>query len=230
MNDRDLDRRLAIITCSHCGRIYDLTKERQNQRPEEAAQPVDDSPPLEARAVAPLPDKFFIERDQGTFTISWRWLSAKDLFLIPFTIAWNSFLINFLSASGGFDFFLTAHVAVGIGLTYKVISDLLNTTTISVDSHRLVVRHRPLPWWPAPTIDVADIEQFYVVERISSGKNSTTITYDVLAVTRDNSSIKVLRGLDDVGQALFLEQTFEQIMNIRDRPVAGEVRKAEVRL
>lgn len=221
LNDRDLDRRLAIITCGHCGRIYDLTKD---QRTEQS----DGDKSLKARPVAPLPDKFHLEQVPGTLTISWRWIGLKDLFLVPFTIAWNSFLFTSLSGPGGFDFFLTAHLAAGVYLTYQVLADLLNTTTVTVDSRNLAVRHRPLPWWPAPTIDVADIEQFYAVERISHGKNSTSISYDVLAVGRDNGSIKVLRGLEDVGQALYLEQIFEQIMRIRDRPVAGEVRKDSV--
>ena len=171
------------------------------------------------------PTSFGYSKCPAKLTISWRWIGPKDFFLVPFTIAWNSFLFTFLSGPRGFDLFLTAHLAAGVYLTYQVLADLLNTTTVTVDSRKLAVRHHPLPWWPAPTIDVADIEQFYVVERISHGKDSTTVSYDVLAVSRANSSIKLLRGLEEVDQALYLEQIFEQIMRIRDRPVAGEVRK-----
>ncbi|MEM8950941.1 MAG: hypothetical protein AAGA21_13725 [Pseudomonadota bacterium] len=185
---------------------------------------------MEARAIAPLPGKFRVKQDRNRLRVSWHWISAKVLFLIPFTIAWNSFLFPMIWRPEAFSFFLTGHLAIGIYLVYYTFAELLNKTTITVDSRRLTVRHYPLPWWPAPTIDVADIEQFYVVERVRKSKDSETVYFDVHAVKRDNRNVKVLLGLEEVGQALYLEQTFEKIMNIRDRPVAGEVRKDHVYL
>jgi hypothetical protein len=220
-----LDRRLAIITCNHCGGIYDLTKQRgSEQRGESGRLDGNQVQILNERAPAPLPEKFRIEKSVGKFSISWRWFEYSGLFLLFFSIAWNSFIFNWIANLRGFDLFITGHVAVGIATAYGALANLLNTTRINVDGKTLKIKHYPLPWFPAPRLKVGEIEQIYVVEKYSDDKaGNRTFHYNVNAVMRDNSNRKLLTKLTSVEQGLYLEQEFETFMGIRDRPVAGEV-------
>jgi hypothetical protein len=220
-----LDRRLAVITCNHCGGIYDLTQQREGQQGNES-QFLEDQQfqHVNERSPAALPEKFKFEKSARRLSISWRWFESSGLFLLFFSIAWNSFLVNWIANLRGFDLFITAHVAVGIATAYASLANLFNTTRIDVDGKTLKVRHYPLPWLPAPTINVNEIEQIYVVEKYSENKKGNrTFYYNVNAVMRNNSNKELLKKLSSVEQGLYLEQEFETFMGIRDRPVAGEV-------
>lgn len=219
-----IDRRLGIITCSHCGSIFELTK----RRPEQGADDEMESSELdEYRAIAPLPKKFRLREQQDGMKISWRWLNRHGLFLAFFAIAWDAFLVNWFAASTPifFKIFAIAHVAAGVGLTYTAIAYLLNTTTVSLTKDRLRVWHWPLPWLPAPTIKTSNIEQFYVVEELKKDSDGdfAGCSYHLNLVTKDNVKRKIVTNFDEVEPALFLEQTFEQMLGIKDRPVAGEI-------
>ncbi|MFW5921546.1 MAG: hypothetical protein ACOCUS_06875 [Polyangiales bacterium] len=90
----DVDRRLAIATCGHCGALYDLTRRTGRQTSTldaEAAQQAQTSP---TRAPAAMPARFDVDRSGDELTIRWRWFSPKGLFLLFFAIAWDSFLVT----------------------------------------------------------------------------------------------------------------------------------------
>ena len=118
--------------------------------------------------------------------------------------------------------FPLVHVAVGVGITYRALAGLLNTSSVQVADRMLSVRHFPLPWWPAPKIPVDSLEQLYVSKKVKHGKNTATVTYELRAVTREHHGRKLLGGLQTLDQALWLEQEIELLLGIRDRPVAGE--------
>lgn len=220
-----LDRRLAIIACNHCGGIYDLTKQRgSEQRNESERLDGDQIQYLNERAPAALPEKFRIEKSAGRFSIYWRWFEYSGLFLLVFAIAWNSYMFNWIVELWEGDLFLAAHVAVGISTAYGALANILNTTRINVDGKTLKIKHYPLPWFPAPSLKVGEIEQIYVAEKYSDDKEGNRkFHYNVNAVMRDNSNRKLLTKLSSVEHGLYLEQEFETFMGIRDRPVAGEV-------
>ncbi len=102
---------------------------------------------------------------------------------------------------------------------------MINSTTVTVNENRLTVRHSPLPWFPAPTIDASSIEQLFVSEGYTQSKDGTRTPYYLLnAVLRDNALKRLSTRFPDIEQALYLEQEFERVLHIRDRSVAGEVR------
>ncbi|MFW5921545.1 MAG: hypothetical protein ACOCUS_06870 [Polyangiales bacterium] len=123
--------------------------------------------------------------------------------------------------------FPIAHVAVGVGITYGALATLLNTTTVRVTRGELHVRHFPLPWWPAPRIPTNALEQLYVERKVTSTKNGTKVRWNLRAVTRGHSGQKIVGGLEDMDQALYLEQEIESVLDIRDRAVAGEYRPGQ---
>ncbi len=235
MNSLDLDRRLGIISCRHCAAIYDLTRTDRG-----LVEGGDGAPPsikgkLE-RAPAALPERFSVEQGHGDLLrIRWRWFKPVALFLFFFCLAWDSFLILWYSMgvtmTTGVQFlffvFPLGHVAVGVGLTYYTAALFLNRTTVTVRRRELRVSHTPLPWWGPPPIPVGDLEQIYVERKVSHNKKGTTVLFQVMAVTRNHTGRKLVTGLTELGQALYLEQEIERVLGIRDRPVAGEHREGE---
>jgi len=230
-----LDRRLAIITCSNCGSIFDLARRKDR----ETALPVPKERP--ERAPVAMPDSFTVERIGKRMTVRIRWFKLTELMLIPFAIAWNAFLVGWYSAalggdgpSGGFGLvfilFPIGHVAVGVGVAYRALANLLNRTIVKVTPVQLSVNHLPLPWWPIRSVPVREIEQLYVTRKVARGKNGTSVNFELRAVTRQHAAMLLLGGLSSLDQALWLEQELEDVLDIRDRPVAGEIKDDETQL
>jgi hypothetical protein len=185
----------------------------------------------------PIPERFRVERNANELTVRWRWFKGAHIAMLFFVIAWDAFLLfwyfGFPSEQGGliFKIFPIAHVAVGVGMTYFVLTGFLNTTTLSARSGVLRVHHGPLPWRGNRSIRVDDLKQLYVaeVQRRSTDSDSrrTTITYayDLCAMLESGQEVRLVRGLDSTAQGRYLESVFEAQLGIEDRPVAGEVPK-----
>ena len=58
--------------------------------------------------------------------------------------------------------------------------------------------------------------------KVTRGKNGTSVTFEVMAVTRNHSAVKLLDNLSSLEQALWVEQEIETLLRIRDRAVDGE--------
>ena len=242
------DRRLAVVHCSHCGVMYDLTKPRNTADANAVEVAVDadvagaDMKPttdeqlvaenangvsmheVSSRAVASMPEGFNVSRKDQHLVVSWSWFSAQSLFLLGFAVIWNVMILVVLSGAG-FQLSLVIFMLIGLGLLYRGVAGLVNETIISADEKWLKVRYWPLPWFPAPTIDSSSIEQLFVSEGFTKDKEGVETPYYILnAVLRDNSLKKLSNRLPTIEPALFLEQEFERTLRIRDRPVAGEVR------
>jgi hypothetical protein len=193
----------------------------------------DDSGPKPAIAI---PEKLQVEDFGGELRITWKWFSWIILFLGPFCIAWNAFLIGWYSMAvsdhgppGAMKFimliFPVAHVAVGLGLAYFCLALLINRTTVRVAFGEMSIRHGPLPAPGNRTIPADDIDQLYVKHQMSSGKNgSTSHTYPLLARLKSGQEIKLLPRNSDVDVSRAVEQLVETHLSIRDEAVAGEHR------
>ena len=229
LSAESFDRRLAIVTCTNCGSIFDLAS--RGARSTADAAPKGASP---ERAPVSLPERFDVQGSGRNIRIRWRWFKVAELFLIPFAIAWNVFLVGWYSIAfgvgsdvpGGMGLimmvFPLAHVAVGVGVAYRAVANLVNRTTVAAVDGTLRVRHGPLPWWPNPTVPLRDLEQLYVTRKVVRGKNGTSVTFELRAVTRAHRTQLLLGGLAALDQALWLEQELERALDIRDRAVAGE--------
>jgi hypothetical protein len=181
------------------------------------------------RDPAPLPEKFNVSRTGHTMAVDWRWFGAKYIFLAFFCAAWDCFLIFWYATAlttgnAMMILFPIAHVAVGVGLTYSTLAGFLNRTRVEATAARLRIQHYPMPWLGNRELASDTIEQLFTKEKVSNGKNGQTITYEVHAILRpDSRRQKLIGGLDDVGQALWLEQALEAHLRVADEPVAGEV-------
>jgi len=207
---------VGTLVCEHCGR-----------------QAVPSGPAARSRGSVPKPAALRITDDGWSYELSWRWFRPVHVFLVFFCVVWDSFLVFWyaMALGGGPPFpfnlimilFPIAHVAVGVGLTWYTLCGFLNRTVVTVRNHELTVRHEPLPWPGHLTLDAGEIRQFFVREKVSHGKNGTSVTYDVEVVESAGTSRKLVTGLDSAELALAIEQGLEQHLRIVDEGVAGEV-------
>lgn len=220
-----VDRRLAIAVCSHCGTVLDLTKRRAASNWKSFSSQDGFIAP---RAIAPLPEGVLVEKDKSRTKITLPWSRIKGLLLLILSVILFSLIYLFYTTTDArfsegvtkasiIAFIIASYVA------YVTFVNLFNKTIIVLNSEWLRIRHRPLPWFGNVTLDTQDIEQFYVVEENHRAKDGGIYSYTLNAVTRDHRKILILKGLATPDQGLFLEHALEEVLDIRDRAVAGEV-------
>lgn len=222
-------RELAII-CRECGYEQRLSGiDPSAEPPPQEQRPL---PPAPAREpLEPIPKSpagLRIDDDGYRLRIKRRWFSFIYLPLLFFCIAWDSFLVFWYSMAFGdanapwlMFVFPICHVAVGVGLSYFVLAGLLNTTTISVDSQEIRIRHRPIPWRGNATYSAKQIRQLYVKHDGTEVNGSKCCA--LYAMLHDRQEVKLVSGLLDKKQAQAIELAVERHLGIEPEPVKGEV-------
>lgn len=219
---QDIDAARGLITCSYCGSLMNLALPA-------AATGARAAPSFAPRPEVPLPPRLRIAKTERGVELSWRWLTPVLFFLIPFTIAWDAFLLFWYSTAAGGNapwiviVFPIAHVAVGIGLTYFVIASLLNTTRITVGPRALEVRHGPLPWRGNAVYERSQVEQLFCKRKERRGKNGPHVSYELWLALRNTRAVKLVSNGLEEEQVLYLEQRIESALGLADRPMAGEL-------
>ena len=217
----DIDTTIGLATCGACDSVYDLSGRDHPDVDEQASRP-------RSRPKVPMPDRYEVNQSAGTIEISWRWARLMALFLIPFTVAWDSFMVFWYvtAATEGAPWimfvFPMAHTAVGVGMTWYCLATLFNTTSLTVGHGQLSVRHHPLYWPGRVKVATSDLDQLYARKRVTRSKNGTSTRYELHAVLKSGKSKRLVRSLTELEQALWLEQEIEAALGIRNRPVAGE--------
>ena len=173
-----------------------------------------------------IPDRYEIENAGGIFQIRWKWWRVVAIPLLVFSLAWDSFLVSwYMGALAGGNpsllmlIFPIGHVAVGVAILYIGIAFLVNSTTVSIGSGQIVIRHAPLPWAGNKTIQTTQIRQLFCCER--SGRKSRS--YEVMVRLTSDREVSLLSGLASEREARFLEQRIEERLGLPDTPVAGEL-------
>jgi hypothetical protein len=205
-----VDVRLGIATCPSCGAVMRLEGSRPTSLP------------------VPQPRRLTV--DAGIdLVVSWPWSRTKGAIFLGFSVFWDAALAMFVvvEANQGmvkFLPFLSLHILAGLYIFYMGLAHLLNQSLLSLSNGILSVQHRPL-WWPGQTsLETASIDQLYVVERVHNGKNSRSYSYELMARRTDGIATSVVRNLESVEEARFLEQQLESRLDISNRPVEGEYR------
>lgn len=172
--------------------------------------------------------------DHGNYLeITRIWSKTIAFFLTVFSVFWWFILSKILpelwfseDGTAGWEKFIpVVHVIAGIGVSYTALANWLNTSYIYTDKSKMEIRHRPLPWLGNKQIEASQLGQFYVKEVIhkqKSGTQSSNVSYQVRAKTHSGEDIKILSGLRDHQQAIFIEQQLEKYLDIEDMRVRGE--------
>lgn len=178
--------------------------------------------------LTPLPNNIELITEFDAIVIRRTWKSAAAYFLIVFALLWNAFIVFWMALAIGdgaltMAAFGSIHVAVGLGLIYFTIAIFLNKTDIRIDTYNLSVKHHPMPWFGQIQIPVEKVQQVYCKKKVTRGKNSTHVTYEVFSLDRNNRKKKLLSGLKDSDQARFIETEIEKTLGIKNQSVIGEI-------
>ena len=211
--------RLAMARCDHCGSVFAVSGLPTPASGAEEPRP---------RVKVPMPRGIRVEELGSSLEIRRRWFGPAFVFLAFFCVFWNGFMIVWhamaLSMGAWFmSLFGLLHTAVGVGLAWFTLAGLLNTTTIRARRGLIEITSGPIPWWGNANVSTDELDQLYCKERISHSKNGTNYSYQVLAVTKTNVRQTLVKGLTEADQALFIEQELERFLDIKDRPVRGEI-------
>jgi predicted Zn finger-like uncharacterized protein len=229
----DVNITRMVAKCRACQSVFSFEAQLQSAPVAAAPAPARElAAVMEVQREGPAPatagDYRTAQGGVGRLRIVRRWYKPEHWGLLFFAIAWNSFLVfwisGVLSAPGGIAMalFSVAHVAVGIAITYTALTGLFNRTVIEVDAGGLSVRHGPIPAKGNRDIALSDLRQLFTVEIAG---NKGVRTYELHAVVRNGPTVTIATGLSDTRQALFLERTIEDHVGIVDQPVAGEMPK-----
>jgi hypothetical protein len=184
---------------------------------------------MELSKLLPIPEKLNVEETPREITISYRWFQPLAIFLVFFCFIWDGILVVFYTAmladSKGTPIvamlFPLLHVAVGIGLTWYTISLFINKTYIVITKHNLSIQHKPLPTFffkKNIELDRMDVEQVYIKEVISRGKNGTSYSYDLFYLDKNSRSKKILNESDSE-TAMFIRRKIEKYFGIEPKPI-----------
>ena len=212
----DVNIKELVAKCQHCHHVFNFTDKNYavKNRPE---------------IVMPAGIESFSLLSELNIEISWR--KSVNSFLTFFTILWNLFLVPFIL----FAIFsgeimalvgISLHVLIGVSLLYYTLVCFVNTTYIMVNHYRILVEHKPLrlPFYPNRDIGVHEIDQLYTHEYVASTTNGKPdYAYAVHLKLKDKSDIRLIKGLKNPDQALYIEQEIEDFLKIDDKAVKGEI-------
>jgi predicted RNA-binding Zn-ribbon protein involved in translation (DUF1610 family) len=211
--------------CDYCGSEHILESEHAPKKPGE----VTPSTPVFQSRLIPVPNGVICNENAHGLRITRRWFSLKYIPLAFFCVAWDAFLVFWYGIAFSTNApwimvcFPIAHLAVGVGMTYSVLTGFINRTILEVTPGKLQLWHEPLPWTGEIKMDTGDLKQLYAREKTSRGQNGTSYSYELWMVSKDGSSRKLLSGLDSPDVPLYIEQQIESWLHIPDVPVAGEL-------
>lgn len=248
----DINLNRAIAKCSSCHVVFNIEPQFREKNPPNPQAPrykdpfEKEHPRLEFDTQNDiLKPNFPVARKEEIFiipkgievlkmlselNIDVKWRGNVHWFLVIFTLIWNAFIFVFLtialsSGTYGILLFMSAHILVGVGLIYRTLAGLFNTTHIVVDHSYTTIQHRPFKvFFKEIKIETRNIEQLYVKKYIMSRTNGKpNYAYGVMAKMKDGSEIRIVKGIKRTEQALFIEQEIEKFTGIVDRPVRGEI-------
>lgn len=220
IRNEDIDWHFAMARCPHCGSVFSLRGIPGMESKIESF--------YAERPEVSMPKGIEVVNTEGGLEISRRWFGPKFLFMILFTVCWDGFMLVWhgIALSTG-QWFMSAfgilHTAVGIGLAYYSLAGILNITFVSVKMGELKIQHYPLPWPGNKSVLAADIDQIYCKEKISRSDSGNNTSYEVHAIMKNKAKAKLLEGLDQEEQVLYIEQELERYLGCMDRPVRGEI-------
>ena len=170
-----------------------------------------------------LPDKISITREFDSMTIIRSWFGWEVAFITLFAVIWNSIIIKDYSNIDDYESLPWIHILSGVAVSYYAITGWFNKTYIKVTSQYIDISHKPLPWMGNKKINSYDIKQLYGKEKISRNNNSSSVTYEVHVIMNSGYDTKLLSGLSNSEQALYIEQEIEKFLGIKNKSVRGEL-------
>lgn len=212
--------------CHHCGNA--IPDEKVNLEKRYATCPTCHAVYTLSNNDELMPMGVTVEADGNGLLIKRKWLSCIGYALIAFALIWNLVLFACTATLlGGINsptlifitpFLLGGIIAIYVGLAYS-----LNTTTIRVDREAITVEHKPILFLNASSrVGLGDVQQLSTRKHMVRGARSTSVMYQVWAISVDGKETKVIDRLEQPEAALFIEKEIERYLGIHNRPIDGE--------
>ncbi len=202
----DVHAELGIANCRVCRGVLDL---RARDRP----------------LALPRPARFVVDESDRRLVISWRWFQPRAIGLLLFCAVWWAVLINWyhrLLVRPPKDITLAlfpiGHVAIGVVVLYWSVAMLINRSRIVADDFSLTLRHGPLPW-PGKRLERSRLAQLFC-ETVQS---KSSVSFALVGVDVDGKRVRLVGGFDEQDEPRWLEAALEKRLDIRNRPVPGEL-------
>jgi hypothetical protein len=153
------------------------------------------------------------------------WLNWQLFFMVGMLVFWLVFFADhyqamFTKLSQGESFnvplLLTTLIFAG-----AIVMRAVNKSYVFVTPDKLIVRHRPIPWFGNHEVPLEAIEQLYTYKRVRHGnKGQRTITYEVYVKSKTHETdIKIVTGLLKEEHGKFIERKIENWLGIKNMPV-----------
>ena len=213
---------LAMARCSYCGAVFGVQGL--------PLQKNHDAPLCYERPKVPMPKGIKVTNVGNVLRITRRWLHWSPIFLLAifWCVGWDAALFVFLSLGGG-TLVALPHLVIGIGATCGMLVAVSNSTTVQVEKGLLKIWHHPL-WFGKKRLPATDVKQIYCKEAVLRTSNGAgQRSYEIYALLRHGGKERLLSGLVEPEQALYIEQKLERFLDIHDEPVRGEIpRRGEI--
>lgn len=223
--DEQLSDNDDIVVCEFCNTVHYM-----NQQP----MPYPEKPKRE-KMKRGKPEKFKLSRMPDGIEINYRWLGKQHTGLLFFAIIWNAFITFFtfmmFFADGGDEpgamvfCFMIPFYAVGIGMAWYVLAGFMNKTAVRIRGGGIETVHAPIPMFGMKnlSVDRRAIEQVYCKRRVAYSSNDVPVyVFDVHYVKKGGDDYELIKGLDSLNKAVFIEQQIEKLYRIDDVGVDGE--------
>lgn len=175
-------------------------------------------------------DEFETSVKGETLFISWHWRSSYAFVAFLFGFVPIVLSIWFVIAVGLGDRAMTVLVAVvttfavGAVAIYWGVAQWINSSTVIVDKSIVRVEHGPLPWPRTPRAATTHLAQLYAGYQYNR-EGHLVPGYGVYGVTHRFEHVQLIHDLEQVHQAIFIEQQIESFLGMDDHPVSGELKR-----
>lgn len=217
---KNVDQDQGVIKCNECNSIIEVDAQAKSARSTK-------------RAEVALPGSFRLKECEDCLKMEYLWRGSQLIFLTPFSIAWV--MIPILYYSNGLQlendllikYYMILHAFLGIGLIYYCLAGFINKTQILVSKELLKVKDIPLFFFRNVDIGIDKLDQLYAKEKVVRGRKRSISwsSFEVYAITKSDGHFRLVAGLNNVNQALYIEQELENYLGIVDQEVKGEIER-----
>ena len=181
---------------------------------------------LEAQSKAPvrLPARIKLNARGGHgLEMNWPWTRTGAWAFGIFALFWNGFISLFLRQGDWFIYvFMIPFLLAGLGLIYLALACALNSSTLKVDNSAVRLTTGPLPFgnkaWQHH-----EVKQLYCQQYQAGHVGGKPIMrFKVMMLLEGKKPEELVNDLEQLEEALYIEQEVEKALKITDRAVEGE--------
>jgi hypothetical protein len=166
------------------------------------------------RKAVPMPRGVEIHHHDSSLEIVRRWADFRAWLMTPFTVALYGLLWYAHNADWGEFPRVFADLFVGV-MTYLTAARWVNRTYIVVSKVRVMVRHRPLPYFGQKSIPAGDILRLHGNVTVGLGLDYHEETsYEINVLTCSGRVVRLVSGLASAEQQAVIAQEIAKYLGV----------------